>query len=335
LGSVFEKTERIAALAGHMAELLGADVTAARRAGLLSKADLATSMVYEFADMQGIAGRYYAQNDGETTVVAQALSEQYLPKFATDELPQTAVGAILALADRLDTLAGIFGLGEVPTGSKDPFGLRRASVAVLRILVEKQLPLDLRELLSFAVGQYAKLPKGAESIDLALAYMLERFRAWYEERNIPAEIYQAVSAKGLTCPLDIDNRVHAVANFYRLPQASALAAANKRVSNILAKLDTPVVTAVNSALLQEPAEKVLAEQIAGLQAEVAPMFARRDYSQALATLAGLRDAVDRFFDDVMVNCDDPALRNNRLALLQSLRDLFWEVADISCLAVSK
>lgn len=335
LGTVYQKTERIASLARVIAEQLGADTALAERAGALSKADLATSMVYEFADMQGIAGRYYAENDGEAVEVAQAMSEHYLPKFAGDQLPQSEAGAIVALADRLDTLAGIFGLGQIPTGSKDPFALRRASLAVLRILVEKQLNLDLRTLLVAAAGQYPELPKGEESAELALSYTLERFRSWYEERNIPAEIYQAVSAKGLTCPLDIDKRVHAVAEFYQLPQAAALAAANKRVSNILAKQESPPSKTIDTALLKEPAEKVLGQQLAALQAEVAPLFAERQYSRALATLAGLGDAVDAFFDDVMVMCEDEQLRNNRLALLLNLRDLFWEIADISCLAAGK
>lgn len=335
LGSVFAKTERIAALAADIAKQLGADAKLAERAGALSKADLATAMVYEFADMQGIAGSYYALNDNEEQEVAQALQEQYLPKFSGDALPQTTTGSIVALADRLDTLAGIFGLGQVPTGSKDPFALRRASLAVLRILVEKQLNLDLRQLLAAAVAQYPQLPKGEEGAELALNYMLERFRAWYEERNIPAEIYQAVSVKGLTCPLDIDKRVHAVADFYQLPQAAALAAANKRVSNILAKQDAPPPAAVDTALLQESAEKSLAEQVSALQAEVEPMFAQGRYSDALTTLARLREPVDTFFDQVMVMCEDEQLRDNRLALLLKLRNLFWEVADISCLAAGK
>ena len=335
LGTVFAKTERIAALSRHIATLLDANADLAERAGALCKADLATSMVYEFADMQGIAGYYYAKNDGEPEAIALAMSEQYLPKNAGDQLPQSQIGAVVALADRLDTLAGIFGLGQIPTGSKDPFALRRASVAVLRILVEKQLNLDLRELLTTAVGQFDNLPKGEESVELALNYMLERFRAWYEERNIPTVIYQAVSAKELTCPLDIDKRVHAVANFYQMPEAAALAAANKRVSNLLAKQEQQPQTVIDSNLLLEPAEQALAAQLQQLQAQVNPLFAKREYSQALAILAGLRQAVDRFFDDVMVMCEDQQLRNNRLALLLNLRNLFWEVADISYLAVSK
>jgi glycyl-tRNA synthetase beta chain len=334
LGSVYDKTERVSVLAGYVARKLNANYRWAERAGTLSKADLATAMVYEFADMQGIAGFYYGQNDGEEKEVYWALKEQYLPKFAGDELPATTTGAILALADRVDTLAGIFGLGQVPTGSKDPFGLRRASVAVLRILVEKKYNLDLYDLLEEAVELYPSLPQGKKCLDVALNYMLERFRAWYEEQNIPAVVYQAVAAKGITNPLDIDNRVQAVAAFYQLPEAEALAAANKRVSNILAKQPALDVS-VNPALLQEPAEQQLAQQVAALKQQVAPLFANRRYKEALAALAGLRASVDQFFDKVMVMVEDPQLRANRLALLSGLRDLFWEVADISHLAVSQ
>lgn len=335
LGSIFDKTERIAALAKQIAQSLKADQALAERAGQLSKADLVTAMVYEFADMQGIAGYYYALNDGENQEVAQALNEQYLPRFAKDQLPATTTGTIVALADRLDTLAGIFGLGQIPTGSKDPFGLRRASLAVLRLLVDKKLDLDLGELLSLAVAQYPDLPKGAESRDLALTYMLERFRAWYEEAGIATEVYLSVAAKNLTCPLDIDKRVYAVAAFAELPEAQSLAAANKRVSNILAKQDQLPQAEVDSALLQESAEQALAEQVAQLQAQVQPLFDNGQYREALASLASLRASVDQFFDDVMVMAEDQALRNNRLALLMQLRNLFLEVADISCLAMTK
>lgn len=335
LGTLYDKTERIGKLAGFIARELGADENLAARAGRLSKADLATAMVYEFADMQGIAGFYYGGNDGENAEVCAALKEQYLPKFAGDELPQSTTGAILALADRLDTLAGIFGLGQVPSGSKDPFGLRRASLAVLRILVEKKYNLDLRVLLTQAVALYPSLPKGKESIELALSYMLDRFRAWYEERSIPAVVYQAVAARGVTHPLDIDLRVQAVAAFYQLPEAEALAAANKRVSNILAKQAVAPATAVDAKLLQESAEQELARQIAALKTQVEPLFAARRYKEALAALAGLRAPVDQFFDKVMVMAEDPQLRANRLALLAQLRELFWEVADISQLAVSQ
>jgi len=226
-------------------------------------------------------------------------------------------------------------LGMVPTGSKDPFGLRRASVAVLRLLIEKRLELDLKDLLSEASKAYANLPKGDEGVQLALTYMLERLRAWYEEAGIDVAIYQAVSAKGLTQPLDIDQRMHAVAAFAKLPEAESLAAANKRVSNILTKQGAPSAAEVNPELLREPAERTLAEAVQRLSDEVAPLFAKRDYQPALAKLAQLREPVDAFFDGVMVMAEDEALRNNRLALLQQLRNLFLEVADISYLAASK
>lgn len=335
LGSVFDKTERIAGLAEHIASALGMNAAMAKKAGQLSKSDLVTTMVYEFADMQGIAGYYYALNDGEEEELARALQEQYLPRFAKDQLPETNTGVALALADRLDTLAGIFGLGQIPTGSKDPFGLRRASLAVLRLLVDKGLDLDLRELLALAVNQYAELPKGEQSVDLALNYMLERFRAWYEEAGVSTEVYLSVAAKNLSCPLDINNRVNAVAEFTQLPESQALAAANKRVSNILAKQAELPVGEVDSSLLTEHAEKTLAKLVGDYSTQVEPMFQARQYSQALAQLAGLRDSVDQFFEDVMVMTDDEKVRTNRLRLLLKLRNLFLEVADISCLATAK
>lgn len=335
LGSVFDKTERVAKLSGWIAAQLGEDVALAQRAAQLSKADLATNMVYEFADMQGIAGEYYARHSGEPEAVAKALSEQYLPKFAGDELPATKTGTILALADRLDTLAGIFGIGQVPTGSKDPFALRRASLAVLRILVEQQLDLDLQDLLTQAAENYSSLPNAEESTQVALTYMLERFKSWYEEREIPSAVYQSVAARNVTCPLDIDMRVRAVFAFYQLPQAEALAAANKRVSNILAKFDGNIADAIQADLLNDSAEKDLAQQVAELKNEIVPLFQQREYESGLTRLASLRETVDTFFDDVMVMCDDEALKANRIALLDQLRKLFWEVADISQLAVSR
>lgn len=333
LGSIFDKTERVKALATEIAKQLGADATQAARAAELCKSDLVTNMVGEFDTMQGIAGYYYALNDGETEEVAKALVEQYLPKFAGDLLPQTTTGTIIALADRLDTLSGIFGIGQKPTGSKDPFALRRTSVAVLRLLVEKELDLDLKSLLQTAVSLHgSNVSDATGTVNAAFEYMIERFRAWYEEENIAAEVFLAVSAKNLSVPLDINKRVHAVNAFNQLPEAAALAAANKRVSNILAKLDSPVAATFNTALLTEAAEKTLAAAVTAKAAEVAPLFASRDYTAALAALASLRESVDSFFDQVMVMADDEALRNNRLALLSQLRNLFLEVADISLLA---
>ncbi|MDR7088855.1 glycine--tRNA ligase subunit beta [Cellvibrio fibrivorans] len=335
LGTIYDKTERVAGLAKLIAGKLNADAASAERAAQLCKSDLVTNMVGEFDDMQGIAGYYYAVNDGENVEVAAAMNEQYMPRFAGDQLPATTTGAIIALADRLDTITGIFGIGQQPTGSKDPFALRRASIAVLRILVEKNLALDLRELLTFAKNQHKNLTVGDELVEQVLAYMLERFRAFFEDANIPAEVFQSVTAKQLSQPLDINQRVLAVNEFSKLPQAQALAAANKRVSNILAKQNATLSTEVNPALLQEDAEKTLAQAVSAKAAVVAPLFAAREYTKALAALADLQQPVDAFFDSVMVMSDDPALQQNRLALLQQLRGLFLEVADISYLVPAK
>ncbi|MEY4588520.1 MAG: glycyl-tRNA ligase subunit beta [Pseudomonadota bacterium] len=331
LGSLFDKSERLAHLAGVMADLLGWDVSLAQRAGELSKADLTSKMVYEFAEMQGIAGYYYALNDGEALDVALAIKEQYLPRFAGDELPESHTGCLLALADRLDTLVGIFGIGQIPTGSKDPFALRRASVGALRILIEKRLDLDLKVLLQSAIEGFKSLR--ADTLETALAYVLERLASVYSDQGISPEVYQAVSAKNLSNPLDIHHRIQAVAAFSQLPQAASLAAANKRVSNILAKLPEAPEDKINPALLQLPAEQALAAALNKAQAEVGPLLQDGEYQTALTQLAVLQAPVDGFFADVMVMADDLALRNNRLALLQQLRDLFWQVADISCLVV--
>lgn len=335
LGTIFDKTERVAGLAKLIAGKLNADAASAERAAQLCKSDLVTNMVGEFDDMQGIAGYYYALNDGENAEVAAAMNEQYMPRFAGDQLPATTTGAIIALADRLDTITGIFGIGQQPTGSKDPFALRRASIAVLRLLVEKDLALDLRDLLTFAKNQHKNLTVGDELVEQVLAYMLERFRAFFEDANIPAEVFQSVTAKQLSQPLDINQRVLAVNEFSKLPQAQALAAANKRVSNILAKQNAALSTEVNAALLQEDAEKTLAQAVSAKAAVVAPLFVAREYTKALAALADLQQPVDAFFDSVMVMCEDATLQQNRLALLQQLRGLFLEVADISYLVPAK
>jgi len=334
LGSVHDKTERIARLAGQIAQALGADPALAERAGRLCKSDLVSEMVLEFDNMQGIAGYYYARNDGEPQELARAMLEQYLPRFAGDALPETDTGAIIALADRLDTITGIFGIGQQPTGSKDPFALRRASLGVLRLLVDKPLDLDLRQLLEQAAAQHRELTHAQGLVDRVLAYMLERFRAWYEDAGLPVEVFQAVNARGFSCPLDIDLRVRAVHDFYQLPQAQALAAANKRVANILSKSGAPTA-GLRPELLKEPAERHLSEALEAKAHEVAPLLRQRQYTLALSTLADLQPAVDAFFDQVMVMTDDEALRTNRLALLQQLGNLFLEVADISQLVPTK
>jgi len=336
LGTLKDKTDRMVKVAAALADKIGAPAEQAARAALLSKTDLITDMVQEFSDMQGIAGSYYARHDGEAGEVADALAQQYWPKFAGDQLPQTPTACALGLADRLDTLVGIFGIGQPPTGSKDPFALRRASLAVLRIMVEKDLDLDLRECLDLAASQYPDATIAEGSTAAVFDYMVERFRAWFEEESIPAEVFRAVSASNLSRPLDIQRRVHAVFAFTQLPEAAALASANKRVSNILEKLEAShEFGEVSANLLVEPQESLLAEQLDALSARCSDYLANEEYTEALACLASLRSPVDAFFDSVMVNAEDASLRQNRLNLLKRLRDLFLQVADISQLVVSK
>ena len=332
LGTLKAKTDRIGALANKVANAIGADNALAQRAAKLCKTDLLTDMVYEFTDLQGIAGTYYAQGDGEHADVAAAMQEQYMPAFAGDELPSTQAGLCVALADRIDSLVGLFGLGQIPTGSKDPFALRRASLGVLRIQVEKEIDIDLGQLIDWALEANWETAPKAETKATLIEYMLERFSAWYKDEGISAEVFQSVRALGLSNALDINNRVQAVNSFSAMEEAQALAAANKRVSNILAKNGgESVVADVNADLLSEDAEKVLATQVAEKQTEVQPLLADAKYKEALASLAGLRDAVDAFFDNVMVMADDEAVKSNRLALLKQLQGLFIAIADISLL----
>ncbi len=332
LGSVADKARRIGVLASRIAGETGGDKALVERAAQLCKNDLVSNMVFEFTDLQGLAGKYYAEHDGEHADVAAAMVEQYMPAFAGDALPATQTGTLIALADRLDSLVGLFGLGQIPTGSKDPFALRRASLGVLRILVEKEIDIDLGTLIDYALeGDWQTAPK-AETKATLLEYMLDRFSAWYADENIPAGVFQAVRALGVTNALDINRRVKAVYEFSQLDAAESLAAANKRVSNILAKNGGDAVTAaVKSDLLVEAEEKALAEQVTAKHVAVEPLMAAGDYSAALTELSGLRDTVDAFFDKVMVMADDEALKNNRLALLKQLQGLFIGIADISVL----
>ncbi|MEZ5534527.1 MAG: glycine--tRNA ligase subunit beta [Thiolinea sp.] len=282
-------------------------------------------------DLQGTMGRYYALHYGENAEVAAAMEEQYLPRYAGDELPATATGRILALAERIDTLAGIFATGQKPTGTKDPFALRRAALGVLRIMIEEELPLDLADLLDNAAenlsAQLGKKPDSAE----ALAYILERLRAYYHDQGIGTELVDAVAVLNPTRPLDFDRRIKAVAKFRQLTAAESLAAANKRISNILRKVEGEIPESVSADLLQEAAEQALAAAVNEQQHKVVPLFAAGDYEAALLSLAELREPVDRFFDEVMVMAEDQALQNNRLALLNHLRGLFLRVADLSVL----
>ena len=331
LGSIYDKSQRVSQIAQFIAEQIDGDKTKAARAADLSKCDLVTEMVLEFTDLQGIMGAHYAQNDGEDLEVAQSLNEQYMPRFAGDELPASKTGMALAVADRMDTLVGIFGIGQRPTGDKDPFALRRATIGILSILVNNKLDIDLKALIELSIAQHGDLPKAEGLADDVLNYMLDRFRAWYQTEGIAAEIFLAVRARPVSNAYDFDRRVQAVSTFSKLPEAEALAAANKRVNNILAKQSYQGNAQVDAALLTEAAEKVLAEQVAAKQAELAPLFAAADYQAALNSLASLREAVDNFFDDVMVMADDEAVKNNRLSLLASLSNLFMEVADIALL----
>ena len=330
LGTLKDKTDRIEKLAGEIAKQIGADEAKAKRAGLLSKCDLMTNMVFEFTDTQGVMGMHYARHDGEDEEVAVALNEQYMPRFAGDELPKSLVASAVALADKFDTLTGIFGIGQAPKGSADPFALRRAALGALRIIVEKNLPLDLEDLVKKSAALFGDKLTNKNVVADVVDFMLGRFRAWYQDEGIAVDVIQAVLARRPTRPADFDARVRAVSHFRTLDSAEALAAANKRVSNILAKADA-AIGEINLTACVEPAEKALAEAVLALRTEVQPLIAQGDYTAVLDKLANLRAPVDSFFDNVMVNAEDPALRQNRLAILNTLQGLFLQVADISVL----
>ncbi|KMZ25813.1 glycine-tRNA synthetase subunit beta [Haemophilus influenzae] len=326
LGTLKDKTDRIEQLAGEIAKQIGADEAKAKRAGLLSKCDLMTNMVFEFTDTQGVMGMHYARHDGEDEEVAVALNEQYMPRFAGDELPKSLVASAVALADKFDTLTGIFGIGQAPKGSADPFALRRAALGTLRIIVEKNLPLDLEDLVKKSAALFGDKLTNQNVVTDVVDFMLGRFRAWYQDEGIAVDVIQAVLARRPTRPADFDARVRAVSHFRTLDSA----AANKRVSNILAKADA-AIGEINLTACVEPAEKALAEAVLALRTEVQPLIAQGDYTAVLDKLANLRTPVDNFFDNVMVNAEDPALRQNRLAILNTLQGLFLQVADISVL----
>ena len=339
LGTIWEKSERIAKLAAFVATLMqqqGHDINVDEtvRAGILSKADLASSLVGEYPELQGIAGTYYARLNDEPEAVAASLEEQYLPKFSGDVLPQTAVGICLALADRLDTLVGIFAIDQAPTGSKDPFSLRRSAIGILRILIEKQLPINLVALVEQAIKGYSdaegsKIAKMGDTFTQVMSFLNSRYRAMYTEQGVSVDTIQAVQAINPHMPLDFDQRIRAVQAFSELSQASMLADSNKRVANILAKSEVSVADTVDEALLSESAEQNLYANVKQAQTGVQPLLEQADYTQVLQTLASLDEPLTAFFDNVMVNSEDEALKNNRLALLKQVRGLFLTVADIS------
>lgn len=332
LGSLYHKAERVSRLAGMLAKQLNLDVTMAERAALLAKTDLITNMVGEFPELQGVMGAYYAKHDGEHSDVVAAMAEQYLPRFAGDSLPQNAIGQVLALADRLDTLLGTFGINQIPTGDKDPYGLRRAALGVLRILIEHKIDLNLRDVLMFAATTYQVPLENADAVSDVLQFMQERLRALYLEQGVTPDVFAAVAALKIDRPVDVDQRIHAVQAFKKLNEAGALSAANKRVSNILAKYEEPILAnAVSDALFEVVAEKALAEELAAKHAVVSKLSALGEYDAVLLQLAELRKPVDDFFDEVMVMTDDKSRRENRLLLLTQLRALFLQVADIALL----
>ncbi|WP_366940411.1 glycine--tRNA ligase subunit beta [uncultured Gilliamella sp.] len=331
LGTVKDKALRIEALSGYIAEKISANIEQAKRAGKLTKCDLVTNTVFEFPETQGIIGRYLALKDGEGIEVATAIEEQYKPRFSGDELPSTYVSCAVSIAEKMDTLAGIFGIGQSPKGDKDPFALRRAAIGVLRIIVEKNLPLDLAELSNFAVSLYGDKLNNKNVIQDIVSFMQGRFRAWYQEQGFAIDTIQAVLALNPTKPADFDARVKAVTFFRTLPESSSLAEANKRVSNILSKAEIAVPEKINVALLEAGAEGELAKQVAILTDKLEPYFNESRYQDALVELSSLKVPVDAFFVSVMVMVDNEQIKLNRLALLKRLQNLFLKVADISLL----
>ncbi len=335
LGSMFDKAERISRLASHVAIAMGEkpdNVKLARRAGQLCKCDLLTEMVGEFPELQGVMGGEYAARSGEAPEVSKAIAEVYKPRFAGDAIPASTIGQAVAIADKLDTLAGIFGVGQGPTGDKDPYALRRTALAVLRIVIEGKLSLDLKRLIQEALKGYQGKFEDASVADQVYDFMTERLRAYFTERGVPVEVFLAVQARNPTRPLDFARRVHAVNEFRKLPEAESLASANKRINNILKQAEDAIPMKVNDNLFTEDAEWNLAAKLVGLSPRVKEMLKKGDYTSAMKSLAGLRESVDAFFDTVKVMDDDKKVRYNRLALLHSISELFLETADISRLS---
>jgi len=329
LGSIGEKTRRVIVLSGSIAKMLGANVEHAERAALLSKCDLMTAMVGEFAELQGVMGKRYAQVAGEADEVALALDEQYKPRGAGDDTASNVIGQILAISDKIDTLVGIFAIGQKPTGEKDPYALRRAALGVLRTIIERNLDLDLRVIINEASSLLADKVDSAAVQDDVFDYILERLRAYYADNGVTPDVFDAVSALKPSRPLDFDKRIRAVTAFRALPEAESLAAANKRVGNILKKTDISSAIKINTALFAEDAEKALYEKLNGLRASVDALYDKGDYEKALRKLSALREPVDTFFDKVMVMADDEAIKNNRIALLEQMSALFLRAADLS------
>jgi glycyl-tRNA synthetase beta chain len=338
LGTQLERTERIQHIAQHIAQLLGQPAELAQKAALLAKADLLTDMVGEFPELQGIMGRYYATHDGEHADVAAACMEHYLPRFAGDSLPQTAIGMILALADKLETLVGIWGIGLAPTGEKDPFALRRHALGICRILIEKHLNLDIVALIEFVKSQFPQAEVQTQAVVADIhQFILDRLRAYLKDQQLDGEPYstnevESVASQQPRVIADVLQRLQAVRKFSNLPEAQSLAAANKRIGNILKKVDFEIPTKVDDALLSDGAEKQLADSVKKVTPLVKASFSQGDYTQGLISFASLKDPVDQFFNDVMVMDPNTQLRDNRLALLREMHTMMNQVADIGKLA---
>lgn len=329
LGSLADKSERLIKTAASLATLLSADVDKVKRAAELCLCDLLTDMVSEFPALQGTMGRYYAEANGEDNGVAIAIEEYYRPRFAGDELPSTTIGQCLAISEKIDSLVGIFSIGKAPTGDKDPFGLRRSAIGLLRIIIECKLDIDLKELIATAAANYPGDIHAEEYIDNIYHFLMERMRRYYLDENVSADSFESVLAINTSKPLDFHHRLTAVTEFRKLSEAESLAAANKRISNILKKSELNNIDKIETSLLVEDAEITLAKSLNDYEKRVSPLIEKRDYKSALTELAGLRESIDDFFDNVMVNCEDEATRINRLALLSSLSALFLQTADIS------
>jgi len=336
LGTLYDKAMRVSELTIYVADQLGDNAGWAKQAGRLAKCDLMTAMVGEFPELQGIMGRYYALHDGEPAEVAQAIDEQYMPRFAGDELPGTVTGQAVSIADKIDTLTGIFAIGQLPSGDKDPFALRRAALGALRIIIERRLPLDLVDLLNESVKAYHKQNEMKISNDVVMqvyGFMMERLRVYYIDAGIEHDVFEAVMSRQPTRPCDFDLRLRAVESFRKLPEAESLTAANKRIHNILRQAADVIPEVMNNKLLKEDAEQALAKSMSTLTAEVYPLLDQGNYTEALKRLASLRSPVDTFFDKVMVMADDQDIRVNRLALLNNMHKLFMRVADLTCLQI--
>jgi len=331
LGTLKEKSERIASLSAVVAKQIGENSEQANRAGLLSKTDLMTDMVLEFPQVQGTMGKYYAQNDGEAAEVAQALEDQYRPRYAGDALPEGNIGCSVAIADKIDSLVGIFGINQPPKGDKDPFALRRAAIGLIRIIIEKQLSLDISDLINESVNLYGEKLSNEQVDSQVIDFVLGRFRAYYQEQGISVDVIQAVLANAPTAPLDFEKRIKAVSHFKSLEESATLAAANKRVGNILAKFKGKLYPEFKADLASESAEQALADAFTEVKTIIAPMMLAKDYQAALTELACLKAPIDNFFDNVMVMADDETIKTNRLTLLNEIRNSFFAIADVALL----